>query len=85
MRDIVAQSPVFEIKGADLGGLCQFDTRVPAYIAYPAHSSWHGVLFRGTGKIRAARGDTLVWLIDNKRDFTREIALVKTEGTDSGT
>ena len=85
LSEIVATQPVYEQRRSDLGDLCQFDTRIPVDIANPGQAWWHGILFRGTGSVSTDAGNRPVWLIENRRDPSREIVLIGTDETDYGT
>ncbi|MEP4627159.1 MAG: collagen-binding domain-containing protein [Tateyamaria sp.] len=85
-RDLIAEQVVYEIRRSNLGGLCAFDTRVPSDIPNPAFTYWHGIAFWASGQVASGNGHVRpIWVIDNQRDFTREITLQGTDGSSHGT
>ena len=84
MRVAIRTQTVFQINRSDLGGLCTYDTRLPADIPNPASSGWHGIAFWANGVVNDG-SNRPVWVIDNQRDFTRTVELIDTAGVSRGT
>ncbi|MEP6016980.1 MAG: collagen-binding domain-containing protein [Paracoccaceae bacterium] len=85
-RDLITEQVVYEIRRSDFGSLCEFDTRVPLDIPNPEFSNWHGIAFWASGQVANGNGGIRpIWVIDNQRDFTREVTLQGTDGSPHGT
>ncbi|MEQ6204731.1 collagen-binding domain-containing protein [Sulfitobacter sp. HNIBRBA2951] len=83
-RDVISQASVYHLKRSDRGGLCQFDTRLPADLRGTNASEQIKIKLRNRGK-RTDNGTTFqVWEIENKKSHTRQVTLEDAAGNAYG-
>ncbi|MGB3316829.1 MAG: FG-GAP-like repeat-containing protein, partial [Albidovulum sp.] len=82
--DIISTSPVYHIKRSDLGGLCNFDTRLPGDLPGTSAAEPVSISLMSRGQQSVASGDIIVWEIENKNDHTRSVDLKLADGTPLG-
>ncbi|MFZ5965279.1 PKD domain-containing protein [Thalassococcus sp. BH17M4-6] len=83
-RDVIRFAPVYHFKRADTGGYCQFDTRLPGDLAASASEPVQ-ITLHSRGRQDGMQGDLLVWEIENKQEYTRDVTLIDSDGVEHGT
>lgn len=83
-RDVIRFAEVYHFKRSETGGLCQFDTRLPGDLNASASEPVQ-ITLHSRGRQDGMQSDLLVWEIENKKDFTREVTLTDTDGVTHGT
>lgn len=83
-RDVISMASVYHLKRSDNGGLCQFDTRLPADLGGTSASEPVFITLHARGKQGSGDGTIQVWEIENKNDHTRQVDLIDENGTSLG-
>ncbi|MHA6268361.1 PKD domain-containing protein [Aliiroseovarius sp. CAU 1755] len=83
-RDVIKLASVYHFKRSDAGGLCQFDTRTPADVVESSSSEQISITLHSRGQTTASGSKLLVWEIENKNQYTREVRLEDQDGNDHG-
>ncbi|WP_160175208.1 PKD domain-containing protein [Ruegeria halocynthiae] len=84
-RDVIRQNEVYHLKRSDTGDTCQFDIRQPADISGASASESIQFTLHSRGRQVGMQGDILVWEVENKQTYTRDVTLQDSNGVDHGT
>ncbi|WP_170328201.1 PKD domain-containing protein [Ruegeria arenilitoris] len=84
-RDVIRQNEVYHLKRSDTGDTCQFDIRQPADLSGASASEPVQFTLHSRGRQAGMQGDILVWEVENKQTYTRDVTLQDSNGTAHGT